>query len=97
MTGGMGPSCGHGTASAAVSEERCWDCHLAYLRDTDQPARADRLVELKSEHDEGGFDLEALEEGMVDLLMSEFCRRFDDEATVPPRSASRRRIGRPAS
>lgn len=80
--GGVGPLCGHGTASAAVSRDRCWDCHLAYLRDTGQHERAELIVKIKREHDEGRVDLEALEEGMVDLLMNELGRDYD-EAAVP--------------
>lgn len=55
--------CGH--VSLAVSEGRCWDCHLAWLRANGQDARADRLVVLKRQRAEGCVDYSRLVEGLI--------------------------------
>lgn len=93
---GVGALCGHGTVSATVSEGRCWDCHLAHLRETGQRRRADRLEEIKRERDAGLFDLDAMQGPMADLLMTEFSRGYDDESSVPPPSTRPRHSVRPS-
>jgi hypothetical protein len=95
-SGGAPAACGHGTDNGTTSLGRCWDCHLAHLRANGDPDRADRLEEAKRLHDEGRFDMAALEAGMVGVLIDEYGRTYDDPVDdAVPRGARRLRDGRP--
>lgn len=82
-------ACGHGIE---VSDGRCWDCHLAHLRENGAGERADRLVMIRRQHDEGRFDYAALLRGLAGRLMDELPSGAEPEV---PRKASRLRHGRP--
>lgn len=89
-----GKVCGHGRP---VSAGRCWGCHLTHLRGTGQGARADRLVELKRQQDEGRLDLKWLVDAMARMYAEEFTLRADDDPddTLHRRLVHPLRDGRP--
>ncbi len=62
-------ACGHGIE---VSRDRCWDCHVAHLRTIGQGDRADRLVAVKRQHDEGLFDPDAWLATLAERVMAEY-------------------------
>lgn len=72
-------ACGHN--SIEVSLGRCWDCHLAHLRASGQGDRADRLIVLKRQKDEGTVDFSGLVDGLVAAYEA---RRKDTEKRAKP-------------
>lgn len=93
---GVPARCGHGTRSGVTSWGRCWDCHLANLRANGDAGRAERLDALRRQHDEGRFDMDELEAGMVGRIIDEYARGHKDPSTILPRPARRLRDGRPS-
>lgn len=68
---------------------RCWDCHLAHLRSTGQDARADRLLEIRRQLNEGRFDFDALMEGLAERIIAEYGRRPQEAEPRRQRTAKK--------
>lgn len=87
-------TCGHGSE---VSYGRCWDCHLAHLRDTGQGARADRLIEHKRQQDEGRVDFKRLVDGLAEMYAEQLVTEADEDLdrTRRPPEVRPLRHGRP--